>query len=194
MAYNMSIAALKTKVVTNGGFQRNNRFMVTINGPTNISAFTSATGTDGPPKYIAETVLLPNITVLTQADSISGPGLGRTSPRGLAFKDGVLITFPEFGNWELLKGIDTWMNKLYYQASNQNARSWITALYQGNDVNISTYSLKVEALDINGNTKATYTFSETYQVELFPLQFSSQTTNEILKTTVRFAFRNYDLS
>jgi len=198
MAVNMSIASLKDKISAAGGLQRNNRFYVSFNGP--VAPFADENGselsTDRTPKnYIAETVLFPSVTMTTQADGLAGPGLGRTSPRGLYYKDGLLMTFPVFGNWKLVEGIETWIKSLYYQNSG-SPQVWITEYYdtpQNFTQSIKNSSLAVNVLDLNGDVKAVYNFTEVFPVEIVPLQLSTMTTNEYLKLTVRFAFRNYTL-
>lgn len=196
MAVNMSISELKTKITAAGGLQRNNRFYVSINGP--VAPFLSGanpTGDGTPAQYIAESIIFPNVTITTQADGLAGPSLGRTSPRGLFYKEGLLITFPVFGNWELVNGIETWMKSLYYQLSS-SPNVWVTEYYdtpETLDLSIKNSSLAVNVLDLNGETKAIYKFTEVFPVEIAPLQFSTMAVNEYLKMTVRFAFRNYTL-
>ena len=196
MPVNMSIASLKDKISAAGGLQRNNRFYVSFNGP--VDPFIQRPGQsedDTPTQYIAETVLFPSVTMTTQADGLAGPGLGRTSPRGLYYKDGLLMTFPVFGNWQLVEGIETWIKSLYYQNSG-SPQVWITEYYdtpQNFSQSIKNSSLAVNVLDLNGDVKAIYNFTEVFPVEIVPLQLSTMTTNEYLKLTVRFAFRNYTL-
>lgn len=194
MPVNMSIASLKDKISAAGGLQRNNRFYVKINGP--VAPFINENTTDGTPtQYIAESILFPSVTMTTQADGLAGPGLGRTSPRGLYYKDGLLITFPVFGNWQLVEGIETWIKSLYYQNPSL-PKVWITEYYdtpENLNQSILNSSLNVNVLDLNGDTKAVYNFTEVFPVEIVPLQFSTLATNEYLKLTVRFAFRNYTL-
>ncbi len=196
MAVNMSISELKTKITAAGGLQRNNRFYVSINGPvTPFLSGASPTGDGTPTQYIAESVFFPNVSVTTQADGLAGPSLGRTSPRGIFYKDGLLITFPVFGNWELVNGIETWMKSLFYQLSS-TPNVWVTEYYDTPEVlerSIKNSSLAVNVLDLNGDTKAIYNFTEVFPVEISPLQFSTMAVNEYLKMTVRFAFRNYTL-
>lgn len=191
---NTSISALKEKITFSGGLQRANRFLVTFT-ENNLSSipkfFTETTSNDGTPKsYVAETVLLPDVVMNTQADSLSGPGLGRSQPRGLSYKDGVLITFPVFGDYELPKAFDNWMKELYSENFGAGAQTWITYYYD--DV-IKNNQMQVKVLDLNGKIIATYTFYEIFPVEIAPIQFSSLANNEYLKITVRFAFRKYEL-
>lgn len=191
---NTSISALKEKITFSGGLQRANRFLVTFT-ENNLSSipkfFTETTSNDGTPKsYVAETVLLPDVVMNTQADSLSGPGLGRSQPRGLSYKDGVLITFPVFGDYELPKAFDNWMKELYSENFGAGAQTWITYYYD--DV-IKNNQMQVKVIDLNGKIIATYTFYEIFPVEIAPIQFSSLANNEYLKITVRFAFRKYEL-
>lgn len=190
-----SISALKEKITASGGLQRANRFLIKFNGLSeNLAVFFNATdGGDNTPKtYIAETVLLPDVVMNTQADSLSGPGLGRSQPRGLSYKDGVLVTFPVFGDYKLPKAFDTWMKTLYQEnLTNDGARTWITEYYD--DV-VKSNQMTLDVLDLNGNITATYRFYEIFPVEIAPIQFSSLNTNEYLKITVRFAFRKYELT
>lgn len=195
MAINTSISAFKEKVVNGGGFQRNNRFYVQLTVPPNLEALLSnSTGSDGTPiQYIAETVILPSIIMTTQSDSLSGPGVGRTSPRGVTYKDGVMITFPVFKNWTLVNAMNQWVRNMYYPFDGTGG--WITNYYNnGNGDDIPSCGLQITALDINGEPTYHYNFTEVFPVELFPLQFSSLASNEILKFTVRFAFRDYSFT
>ena len=195
MAINTSISAFKSKVVNAGGFQRNNRFYVRLIVPPNlISLLPETTDADGAPTaYIAETVILPSIIMTTQSDSLSGPGVGRTSPRGVTYKDGIMVTFPVFGNWKIVNAMNQWVRNLYYPLEGTNG--WVTNYYNGgNDDDIPGCELEVTALDINGVPSYRYNFTEVFPVELFPLQFSSLASNEILKFTVRFAFRSYSFT
>lgn len=199
MAVDTSISSLKSKVVAAGGFQRNNRFTVSFTNVPNNPSLTVLTQTtsDQTSVFLAESVLLPNITVLTQADSLSGPGLGRTSPRSITYRDGVVITFPVLGDWELPKALNEWVRVMFPQATTQPF-GWITPYYAGNgnttNLNIDQCSMQIKALDLNGNISATYTFKEVFPVEIFPLQFAAPASNEILKITARFAFRTYTLT
>lgn len=188
MTIDTSISAFKTKVVTNGGFQRNNRFYVKLTVPDTIeNILGSSPASDGTPMaYMAESVILPSIIMTTQSDSLSGPGVGRTSPRGVTYKDGVMITFPVFGNWKLVTAMNQWMRNLYYPF--EGNQGWVTEYYNSF---IPDCALQIAALDINGEPSYYYNFTEVFPVEIFPLQFSSLASNEILKLTVRFAFRTY---
>jgi hypothetical protein len=116
MATNMSIAALKNKITFAGGMQRDNRYLVTIY--SDIFDDTGANATDssngGKQSYYAENVLLPNVSLITQADGLAGPGSGRTVPRGLSYRGGVQITFPIFGDLKFLQGMNDWMKKALY--------------------------------------------------------------------------------
>ncbi len=192
---NTSISSLKEKITSSGGLQRANRFLVTFTN-NNLSSipnfFTEGIGNDGAPNsYIAETVLLPDVVMNTQADALSGPGLGRSQPRGLSYKDGVLITFPIFGDYKLPQAFDNWMKELYRENFDAGARTWITYYYD--DV-IKHNEMQLKVLDLNGKITATYTFYEIFPVEIAPIQFSSLANNEYLKITVRFAFRKYNLN
>jgi hypothetical protein len=188
----ISISALKEKITASGGLQRANRFLIKFAGDYIPSFFTGSLGQDGTPKtYIAETVLLPDIVINTQADGLAGPGLGRSQPRGISYKDGVLITFPVFGDYRLPQAFDSWMKNLYYQNPGSGARAWITEYY---DTSVKDNQMTLDVLDLNGNATATYKFYEIFPVEIAPIQFSSLNTNEYLKITVRFAFRKYDLT
>ena len=189
MPVNMTIQDLKDKVTASGGLQRSNRFYVEIVGP--VAPFTTQNNQSTPTQYIAETVLFPDISITTQADGLAGPGLGRTVPRGLAFKDGLLITFPVFQNWNLVKGFDNWLKKMYYRAGGPDDGTWVTEYY--NEIGTPSHYVKVIALDMNGNPAATYTFNEAFPVEIAPLQFSAMDNNQYLKVMVRFAFRRYTL-
>ncbi|NBO17540.1 MAG: hypothetical protein EBV07_01475, partial [Proteobacteria bacterium] len=88
MPINMSIAALKNKITLGGGMQRDNRYLVTIY--SNIFDETGANASDntngGKLSYYAENVLLPNVSLITQADGLAGPNSGRTVPRGLSYR------------------------------------------------------------------------------------------------------------
>jgi hypothetical protein len=189
---NTSISALKEKITASGGLQRANRFLIKFSG-TVPTFFNGAPGGDGAPKsYIAETVLLPDVVLNTQADALSGPGLGRSQPRGLSYKDGVMVTFPVFGDYKLPQAFDDWMKELYSEnLSGSGAKTWITYFYD--DV-VKKSEMTLDVLDLNGKVTATYRFYEIFPVEIAPIQFSSLNTNEYLKITVRFAFRKYELT
>lgn len=192
---NISISALKEKITASGGLQRANRFLIKFNGLSGdwgaiLNA--PASGDGAPNTYIAETVLLPDIVLNTQADALSGPGLGRSQPRGLSYKDGVLITFPVFGNYKLPQAFDKWMKNLYNEnTTGEGAKTWITGFY---DSTVKSNQMTLDVLDLNGKAIATYKFYEIFPVEISPIQFSSLNTNEYLKITVRFAFRKYELT
>lgn len=187
MAIDISIKGLKDKVAEAGGLQRTNRFLVTINN----QKFISELGNNASNQYMAETVLFPDIAVTTQADGLAGPGLGRTSPRGLSYTDGLMITFPIFGNLNFLNVMNKWIKSFYgirtggYALSGQ---TWVTEYY---DSSVLGSSITVDLLDLNGTQSGRYVFTETFPVELAPMQLSTMSNNEYLKLTVRFAFRNY---
>ena len=117
MAVNNSIQTLKDKVTNNGGLQRNNRFIVYIDpnsGIPDINTFFRGMDQDGAPqKYFAESVIFPDISLTTQADGLAGPGLGRTSPRGLSYSNGLMITFPVFGDLGLVNAMNSWIKSFY---------------------------------------------------------------------------------
>lgn len=185
----MTIQDLKNKVSSAGGLQRSNRYYIEINGP--VAPFDTITDASSTPtQYIAETVLFPNITMTLQADGLAGPGLGRQVPRGKFYKDGLLITFPVFQNWNLVKGLENWLEKMYYQVGGDG--TWVTEYYNSN--NLNTCQLKVISLDMKGNKTATYVFKEAYPIEIAPLQFSALETNNYLKIMVRFYFRDYNFN
>jgi hypothetical protein len=187
MAIDISIKGLKDKVAEAGGLQRTNRFLVTINN----QKFINELGNNASNQYMAETVLFPDIAVTTQADGLAGPGLGRTSPRGLSYTDGLMITFPIFGNLNFLNVMNKWIKSFYairvggYALSGQ---TWVTDYY---DSSVLGSSINVDLLDLNGTVAGRYVFTETFPVELAPMQLSTMSNNEYLKLTVRFAFRNY---
>jgi hypothetical protein len=184
----ISIGALKNRIANNGGLQRSNRFLVTIKN-SKYFPIGESIGSEGTPNsYIAENILLPVITMTTQADALAGPGLGRTVARGLAYRDGVLITFPVFGNLKLLENVNDWMKSIYYQ-NDGNIKVWVSDFYRNYAENSS---IKVDILDLNGTITGTYTFQETYPVEIAPIQLSATSNNEYLKIIVRFAFREYN--
>ena len=187
----MSIAALKAKVTANDGFQRSNRFVVTI---TNSEFFdeTGANETDqngGSASFYAESVLLPNVSLITQADGLAGPGAGRTVPRGVTYRGGVLITFPIFGNLVFLNGINEWFKKIFYKTGNL----WVTDFYD-NVTNSRTAKLEIQLLNLAGTVSGTYTFLEVFPVEIAPINLDMTKNNLYMTTTVRFAFRDYTFS
>lgn len=187
-----SISALKEKITASGGLQRANRFLIKFAGDSIPGFFTASPGADGTPKtYIAETVLLPDIVMNTQADGLAGPGLGRSQPRGISYKDGVLVTFPVFGDYKLPQAFDSWMKNLYYQNPGSGAKAWVTEYYSNS---VKTNEMTLDVLDLNGIATATYRFYEIFPVEIAPIQLSSLNTNEYLKIMVRFAFRKYELT
>ncbi len=189
---NISISALKEKITDSGGLQRANRFLIKFIGDSVPGFFTGTSGSDGAPNtYIAETVLLPDIVMNTQADGLAGPGLGRSQPRGISYKDGVLVTFPVFGNYKLPQAFDKWMKNLYSENTGEGAKTWVTGFY---DTTVKNSQMTLDVLDLNGKAIATYRFYEIFPVEIAPIQFSSLNTNEYLKITVRFAFRKYELT
>lgn len=191
MAIDMSITSLKNKITAAGGLQRSNRFYVKIDGP--VAPFNvEPNDNETPTQYIAETVLLPVVTMTTQSDGLAGPGLGRTVPRGLFYKDGILMTFPVFGNWELVKGLDNWLRYMYGQPTSSNV--WVTQYYKSSDIAPVFGQVQVTALDLTGTTKAIYTFNEAYPIEIAPIQFSSLESNKTLSIQVRFLFREYTLT
>lgn len=187
MAVNMAIQDLKSKITAAGGLQRSNRFYVEIIGPVAPFNLPTDTGTT-PTQYIAETVILPDVSMTTQADALTGPGLGRTVPRGIFYKEGILLTFPVFQNWSLVTGLENWLRRMYYPVGGNG--TWVTQYYDA--LESSNYKLIVSALDLNGNVRAKYTFKEAYPIEIAPIQFSSMQPNEYLKITTRFIFRSYD--
>jgi len=186
MAIDISISALKNKITASGGLQRSNRFLVTINNGNYFNLQNDSF--DGSPlKYVAENVLFPNISMTTQADGLAGPGLGRTVVRGLAYRDGVTITFPVFGDLVFLEKMNSWMKSLYEQ-NTVVPKVWVTEYHTAYATNST---LTIDLLDLNGNKKGTYGFTEVFPVEIAPIQLNSTTTNEYLKVIVRFAFREY---
>jgi len=189
MAANMSISALKNKITAAGGFQRDNRYLVTIF--SEIFDETGANASDnengGKKSYQAIDVLLPNVSLITQADGLAGPNSGRTVPRGLSYRGGVQITFPVFGDLKFLKGINDWMKKALYIRENN---FWYTNFYNDSIKNANSY-LNIELLDLNGNTKGVYKFEESFPVEVAPIQLSAKSTNSFLSVIVKFAFREY---
>jgi hypothetical protein len=188
MAIDISIKGLKDKVAAAGGLQRTNRFLVTIDNAKFRQEMGSSDATN---QYMAETVLFPDIALTTQADGLAGPGLGRTSPRGLSYTDGLMITFPIFGNLKFLDTMNKWIKSFYairtggYALSGQ---AWITDFY---DNSVLGSNIIVDLLDLNGAAQGSYVFTEVFPVELAPMQLSTMSNNEYLKLTVRFAFRNY---
>jgi hypothetical protein len=189
MAIDLSISNLKNKITSSGGLQRSNRFLVTIRNNSYFDLPNDSVDST-PRKYIAENVLFPNISMTTQADGLAGPGLGRTVVRGLSYKEGVIITFPVFGDLIFLEKINSWMKSLYRQNTAQPF-VWISEYH----TKYATGSeLVINLLDLNGNERGTYTFNEVYPVEISPIQLTSNTNNEYLKVIVRFAFRDYTFS
>ena len=189
MAIDLSISNLKNKITSSGGLQRSNRFLVTIRNNSYFDLPNDSVDST-PRKYIAENVLFPNISMTTQADGLAGPGLGRTVVRGLSYKEGVIITFPVFGDLIFLEKINSWMKSLYKQ-NPVVPFVWISEYH-------TTYAtgseLVINLLDLNGNERGTYIFNEVYPVEISPIQLTSNTNNEYLKVIVRFAFRDYTFS
>ena len=193
MPIDLSVSSLKTKISNAGGLQRNNKFYIELyNNNADLSILkTNNVDNDGTQKgYYAEDVVFPNISMTTQADNLSGPGFGRLVPRGMFYREGLIITFPVMGDWNIVKDIDKWMKSMYYYTEG-NPSVWVTEYY--NEV-AQNGKLKVYALDLNGNTKATYEFFEAYPIEMVPLRFSHIATNEYLKIQARFLFREYTLS
>jgi hypothetical protein len=189
MAIDLSISNLKNKITSSGGLQRSNRFLVTIRNNSYFDLPNDNVDST-PRKYIAENVLFPNISMTTQADGLAGPGLGRTVVRGLSYKEGVIITFPVFGDLIFLEKINSWMKSLYRQ-NTTTPLVWISEYH----TRYATGSeLVINLLDLNGNERGTYTFNEVYPVEISPIQLTSNTNNEYLKVIVRFAFRDYTFS
>ena len=189
MPINMSIAALKNKISISGGMQRDNRYLVTIY--SNIFDDTGANAADstngGKQSYYAENVLLPNVSLITQADGLAGPSSGRTVPRGLSYRGGVQITFPIFGDLKFLQGMNDWMKKALYIRENN---FWYTNFYSNTIKNANSY-LTIDLLDLNGNKKGIYTFEEAFPVEIAPIQLSATKVNSYMSAIIRFAFREY---
>ena len=189
MAIDLSISNLKNKITSSGGLQRSNRFLVTIRNNSYFNLPNDNVDST-PRKYIAENVLFPNISMTTQADGLAGPGLGRTVVRGLSYKEGVIITFPVFGDLIFLEKINSWMKRLY----RQNTTTPLVWISEYHTTYATASELVINLLDLNGNERGTYTFNEVYPVEISPIQLTSNTNNEYLKVIVRFAFRDYTFS
>lgn len=191
---NTSIQNIKNKVAAAGGLQRENRFLVTIESAYWTRVATPNPNIDdtvngGKKSYIADSVILPNITMTTQADGLAGPGLGRTMPKGLSYRNGVMVTFPIFGDLIFLNGINAWMKSMYYE-NNTVPKVWVTNYYENQREN----KLYIELLDLNGNISGIYTFKEVFPVEIAPIELSAQKMNSYASVMVRFAFREYSFA
>lgn len=187
MAVNMSISALKNKITNAGGFQRENRFLVTINSDSFVIGNDNDNVNGGKKSYLARDVLFPNVSLITQADGLAGPGAGRTVPRALSYRGGIMITFPVFGDLAFVQGINDWMKKyLYIRGTN----FWYTEFYD-NSVKGANSTMTVDLLTVNGDIAGTYSFEEVFPVEISPIELSAIKTNTFMTLTVRFAFREY---
>lgn len=187
MAVNMSIAALKNKITAAGGLQRENRFLVVINSDSFATGNDNDSANGGKKSYYAESVLFPNVSLITQSDGLAGPGPGRTVPRGLSYRGGVMITFPVFGDLEFLQGMNDWMKKYLYI---REGNLWYTDFYE-ESVRGANSTMTVDLLSVNGEVTGTYSFEEVFPVEIAPIELSTAKNNSYMTITVRFAFREY---
>lgn len=179
-----SISYIKQIINQAGGVQRINRFNVTVDTPNGINTI---------PAY---KVTFGGRQIDTITDFMSGPGNGRNIPINQNYGPGkeanLLITFPIEQDWNTYKKMENWMNTLvndgslpqYYGPS--FARPYNSYARPGLVV--------VECLNMNGATKATFTFSEAYPVKIYPIEMNAEITDKFLTFDIGFLFRNYGVS
>lgn len=185
-----SITTLKDYFARHNGLQRLNRFDVSFSGlPGGVSDFV-----DSENFYPVNYASIGSRLIDGIADNLAGYGSGRIQPRSQKFSGGVMLAFAISNDNHLLKMFQSWFNYLYSGSrlsasggGNLGAR-FVVPFY--NEA-VFPATMKIRALDPNGEVNTTFTFYEVMPVETQPLEFTMLKNNDYLNYQVLINFREY---
>jgi len=176
------ITTLITQFETMSGFQRSNRFRISITPPAKLAI----------PKNIpifAQTVQTPSQAILFRQDFMSPSGPPIDVPLRRVYDERFIVEFIIDGRWDIRKFFDGWMDFLFIN-SNPNTKN-STKVNYWEDV-VGTFV--IQALDINDNVKQTITLYDAWPKMIIPSQMSNDTPNQYLVLIVDINYRYYKLS
>jgi hypothetical protein len=153
-----------------GGFQRVNRFQVTVGGQ----------------QFWAAQCQIPQQYIVWYPEYFSPSGPSLDIPIRREYDDRFLIDFIVEGDWKVRRYFEQWYDRMFTPITSTLSN---TVQYKNTPANLK--DIKVEAVNDKGEVKATFTLYEAYPQLILPSQFSDDIPNQYLTLTVDFGYRYY---
>ena len=176
------ISSLLTNFSRMSGFQKTNRFRITITPPANFNIPTDIS-------IFATTIQTPTQALVFYEDTMSPSGPPISIPLRRNYDDRYIIEFIIDKKWNIRSFFDSWISALFLNTGNVNENS--TRVQYFTDI---VGTLEIEALDQNDNIVKTITLYDAYPKQIIPTQFSNDTPNQYLTLIVDMMYRYYTIT
>lgn len=181
------------------GFQRTNRFTVSITRPAYV--IPGATPNDEETKiasvtdtFWATSAQVPSQTIAWYPEPYGPSSPTLQVPLKREFDDRYLIDFIVDQDWKVRKYFEDWMNLIFYPQtgfSGEGKSSKSSRVIPKLDNNEMLKQIDITALDVNGAEKYKFKLYEAFPKLLLPSQFANDLSNQYLSLTVDFTYRYY---
>ena len=170
-----------------GDPQRANRFEVTINGPTSLSA-----RADG---FFATAVQIPAHVVEYYEDSLAPSGSYIDVPIKRQYDQVFKIDFIVDSKWQVRTYFESWIDLIF--PDRQAGAGGDTVFKNSRFVNYwdeIVGNVVINCLNANGTTQKTITLTGAYPGTIIPGQFSNDLVNTYTTLQVDMNYRNYTIA
>lgn len=168
------------------GFQRSNRFAVTITPPP-------LEGLDNENDVFcaARTVQIPSQALVFYKDTMAPSGAEIDIPLRRTYDDRFIIEFVVDSQWNIRKFFDDWMNAIFNNTPNGSNTKNSTTVKYWSDIR---GTVVITPLNENHETNKTITLYDAWPRTVLPGQMSNGTPNDILTVMVDMQYRYYEIT
>ena len=176
------------------GFQRSNRFSVTVTPPANIGL------NNNDILCAARTVQVPSQALVFYKDTMAPSGPEIDIPLRRNYDDRFIIEFVVDGKWDIHKFFDDWINAIFNNSTGSNSQSVDNGGGGGhNSFTVKYWSqirgtIVIKPLNENHQANKTITLYDAWPRTILPGQMSNGTPNDILTVMVDMQYRYYNMT
>ena len=183
------ITTLITAFSTASGFQKSNRFRISITPPAAIPGGSQITPTSF--TVFASNIQTPSQSIIFYEDTMSPSGPPISIPIRRNYDDRYIIEFIIDKKWNIRDFFDSWMDSMFVNTTSGSSKVNSSRVQYWNK---TVGKLVIEALDQNDGVAKTITLHDAYPKQIIPTQFSNDTPNQYLTLIVDMMYRYYTIT
>lgn len=176
------IDSLITNFSKMSGFQKTNRFRITITPPANFNIPTDIA-------IFATTIQTPTQALVFYEDTMSPSGPPISIPLRRNYDDRYIVEFIVDKNWNIRNFFESWMDSIFLNSPRNTISKNSTKVEYWTKI---VGKLRIEALDDNDEINQTVILHDVWPKTIIPTQFSNDTPNQYLTLMVDLSYRYYE--
>lgn len=184
--YNSDVTTLINFFENLSGFQRSNRYRISITPP---KVPTSSRVQLDPTVLFATNVQIPEQVVLYYPDTMSPSGPNINIPVKRTYDNRFIIEFIVDQKWKSRDFFEGWMDLMFKNTTNATRPNSAFINYFDNITGI----FDIYALDVNDNVNKHITLYDAYPSTILPTQMMAEAPNDYLLLTVDVNYRYYTI-